>query len=410
MTTIYKEGTYLLGVLYISYDGILEPLGQSQVLPYLEKLSDRGARFILLSFEKPSDVGSTILRDTKARMAAAGIRWVPLRYHKRPVLLATGFDLLRGMLRGVIIVVRERVGVVHCRSYVASLIGWLLKRWLGVRFLFDMRGFWADERVEGGLWHSGSLLYRLTKRLERRFLNDSDEIVTLTERARSEVERRQGIPAGRISVIPTCVDLDKFIPPATIRPDISSPVFIYTGSVGTWYLLSEMLRFVKQAIRRFSRARFLLLTRNHDEASLEIERARLLPSAVTVASVPPAEVPIWLARAHAGLAFYKPGVGRQGTCPTKVGEYLAMGLPVVVNDAVGDMEQIIGGNGVGTVLSRFTPESYDRALQELERLWADPTLASRCRSVAESHFSLEMGADRYWAIYQRLEYGMKNSR
>ena len=402
MNPIYKEGTYLLGVLYISYDGILEPLGQSQVLPYLEKLSDRGARFILLSFEKPSDIGSTMLRDTEARMAAAGIRWIPLRYHKRPVLLATGFDLLNGMLRGVIIIIRERVGVVHCRSYVAALIGWLLKRWLGVRFLFDMRGFWADERVEGGLWRPGCFLYRLSKRLERRFLKDADEIVTLTERARSAIESRSDVRAAQVSVIPTCVDLKKFSPRMNHRSEDASPVFIYTGSVGTWYLLNEMLRFVEQALRRFRFARLLLLTRNREEASREIEKARLATAAVTLASVPPAEIPTWLARAHAGLAFYKPGLGRQGTCPTKVGEYLAMGLPVVVNDAVGDMEQIIGGGGVGTVLSRFTPEAYDQALQELERLWADPMLASRCRSVAESHFSLEMGAERYWEIYQRL--------
>ena len=28
-----------------------------------------------------------------------------------------------------------------------------MKRKHGVKFLFDMRGFWADERVEGGLWN-----------------------------------------------------------------------------------------------------------------------------------------------------------------------------------------------------------------------------------------------------------------
>ncbi len=41
-------------VLYISYDGILEPLGQSQVLRYLEKLSSKH-QIHLISFEKPED-------------------------------------------------------------------------------------------------------------------------------------------------------------------------------------------------------------------------------------------------------------------------------------------------------------------------------------------------------------------
>ena len=41
-------------ILYVSYDGMLEPLGQSQVLAYLERLAD-GYEVNLLSFEKPSD-------------------------------------------------------------------------------------------------------------------------------------------------------------------------------------------------------------------------------------------------------------------------------------------------------------------------------------------------------------------
>jgi len=39
-------------VLYISYNGMLEALGQSQVIPYLRELSRRGVRFTLLSFER----------------------------------------------------------------------------------------------------------------------------------------------------------------------------------------------------------------------------------------------------------------------------------------------------------------------------------------------------------------------
>ena len=39
-------------VLYLSYNGMLDPLGQSQVLPYLKELSKLGVRFTLLSFER----------------------------------------------------------------------------------------------------------------------------------------------------------------------------------------------------------------------------------------------------------------------------------------------------------------------------------------------------------------------
>jgi len=391
-------------VLYLSYDGLLEPLGQSQILPYLEGLSSRGAKITLLSFEKPGDMapGSVLFRRVRLRLETAGIHWVPLSYHKRLAILAKSFDLLVGTLKAATLVIKNQVGIVHCRSYVAALMGWVLKRMLGVRLLFDMRGFWADERVEGGLWPAGGFLYRLAKRLEHRLLRDADEIVTLTDRARLTVEQWPGVEVSQVTVIPTCVDLERFSAPASNGSPNSSPVFIYTGSVGTWYLLREMLQFIDVAIKRFPCARFLLVTRNREEADRELRQIRLTPDTVRVASAAPAEVPGWLARADAGLAFYKPGWARQATCPTKIGEYLAMGLPVVVNDAVGDVEGVVGTNAVGTVLSEFSVEAYGRALDQLQKLWSDPNLALRCRRVAESHFSLQLGVGRYWAIYQRL--------
>ena len=39
-------------VLYLSYDGLTDPLGQSQVLPYIIGLGAKGFEFIIISFEK----------------------------------------------------------------------------------------------------------------------------------------------------------------------------------------------------------------------------------------------------------------------------------------------------------------------------------------------------------------------
>lgn len=390
-------------VLYISYDGALEPLGQSQILPYLRRLASLGAAITLISFEKPADTKDPAYVQTlQVELSAQGIGWVPLTYHKRPTLLATSFDLLVGLLWAGNLVRKDRVQIIHARSYVPALMAWLLKRLLGVRFVFDMRGFWVDERVEGELWPSAGFLYRIAKWLEHRFLRDAAEIVTLTQRARLTVEGWPGFKPPRVTVIPTCVDLERFSAPVECGPPNPSPVFIYTGSLGTWYLLVEMLHFIEEVIKRFPHARFILLTRNREEATSELQKTKLTPDTVMITSVSHEEVPRWLGRSHAGLAFYKPGWARQATCPTKVSEYLAMGLPVVVNKEVGDVEEVIDANGVGAVLSEFSTEAYTQALDKLQELWADPMLSSRCRQVAESYFSLQLGVARYWAIYQRL--------
>jgi len=68
-----------------------------------------------------------------------------------------------------------------------------------------------------------------------------------------------------------------------------------------------------------------------------------------------------------------------------------MGFPFIVNGEVGVVEEVIGAKGVGVILSEFSTEAYTRALDQLQDLWADPMLVSRCRRVAESYFSLQLG-------------------
>ena len=138
-------------ILYITYDGLLEPLGQSQVLSYMEKLAPEWPVHIL-SFEKHRDRHDEArMAAMRARLRAAGIGWTPLAYHKSPSAPATAYDIAAGTLVALQIALRLKVKIVHARSYVPALIALALKRIAGVRFLFDMRGLWADERVDGGL-------------------------------------------------------------------------------------------------------------------------------------------------------------------------------------------------------------------------------------------------------------------
>lgn len=117
-----------IGVLYLSYDGMLEPLGQSQVLAYLERLAEKHKIF-LISFEKVSDWQEIEKREAlRRRIKKAGITWMPLRYHKRFSALSTAFDIAQGTVIGTWIVFRHRIQIVHARSYVSSVIALVLKK------------------------------------------------------------------------------------------------------------------------------------------------------------------------------------------------------------------------------------------------------------------------------------------
>jgi len=391
------------GVLYISYDGMLEPLGQSQVLAYLEKLAP-GRRIHLISFEKSQDWRDRHRRAAVARrIADAGIDWHPLRYHKSPTAPATAFDVAVGTARAIAMVRRHKLGIVHARSYVAALIALSAKRATGAAFLFDMRGFWADERVDGGLWPRDGRLYRLTKALERRFLEAADQVVTLTHASRLEIGRFDYLK-GRlppIAVIPTCADLDRF----TIQgPPQREPFTLgYIGSVGTWYMLEEMLLCFSTLRQMKPGARLLII--NRDEQSYIRERVsahRLDASAVEIIAADHRDMPSMIGRMSAGMALIKPVYSKIASAPTKLAEYLGCGVPCLGNTDVGDVAGILEDEKVGAPLSDFSEQSIRSGLQRLLALTGQADLQQRCRSVAQRLFSLEGGVASYAEIYGRL--------
>ena len=395
--------------LYISYDGLLEPLGRSQVLSYVEGLAEGGLRFIVLTFEKPADLARTDeIARLRARLAARRIRWVPLRYHKAPSVPATAWDILRGAAAAAWLAWRARVRVIHCRSYVPGLMGLAARAAARARFIFDMRGFWPEERVEGGLWPPDGRLFRTAKRVERRLLGAADAVIVLTEPARRIVQNGAYhaalSPRARVTVIPCCVDLDRFAAPNVWQADprgAGPRTLVYAGSVGTWYMLREMLDFHRAARARDPELRLLILNRDrHDLITRAIEAAGA--EGVSVTACTPDEVPGHLQRAWAGLAFIRPLFSKQASCPTKLGEYLAAGLPVVVNAGVGDVDEWLTAAGVGVIVQRFEGGEYRKSWDTLVAMAGDAGLRARCREAARDRFALADGVARYRAVYGAL--------
>ncbi len=303
-------------ILYLSYDGLTDPLGQSQVLPYLKGLSSKGYQFTVISAEKQENF--SIRKPTVQKLVQeAGIDWQPLFYTKKPPVLSTLWDLQQMYRQAVRLHREKQFSIVHCRSYLTALIGLRLKRKYGLTFIFDMRGFWADERVEGGLWSLQNpvfnRIYHFFKRQERHFLQNADYTISLTNEASSIIRSWPGLHKIPIQVIPCCVDTDLFrisdvrcsigdarsktldgasqleennlnsslpshIPTSSpahpLSPiehrtsNIENPpsairhlkfTLSYLGSLGTWYLLDEMLLFFKRLLKGQPEATFLFI-------------------------------------------------------------------------------------------------------------------------------------------------------
>lgn len=391
-------------VLYITYDGLLEPLGQSQVIPYLVELA-REHRVHILSFEKPSDRNdASAMQELREQLASTGIGWTPLTYHKRPSAPATAFDVAIGTVVAAWLAVRQRARILHVRSYVPALIALPVRLLTRAKLVFDMRGFWADERVDGGLWPRGGTLYRVTKWLERRFLRAADHVVTLTDASAREL---RGFPALRekpkpISVIPTCADLGKFRP----SPENHVPpgfVFGYVGSVGTWYLFPQTLAFFLALLRRRPDAQLLVVNRHEHGLIRRLATEAGVPAdRIELVSASHAAVAGHIQRMHLGAALIRPSYSKIASAPTKMAEYLGCGVPCLGNAGVGDVAEILHSRNVGIVLEGMTGRDIEAGVDRALALAQDPGVRSRCVAAARDLFSLERGVAAYRDIYRSL--------
>jgi len=403
-------------VLYLTYDGLLDPLGGSQILPYVRGLQQAvGVSFSVISFEKPerwAKEGPTL----EAQLTTEGIAWYPLRFSRRPPLLSKAYDLWRLHRTGAQLLHKQRIALLHARSYVAGWVAHKLSQRYGVPWIFDMRGFWADERRETGAWPAHSpfyrTLYRIWKRREKAMLRSAAHSIVLTEAAR-ELLLSWGLPPDRITVIPCVADYTHFHLPPSERSlarqhyraalDIPPHAYVlgYVGSLGPLYEVREMLRFFR-VLRSLKEETYMVFyTPAAEEAVLRYwDEAGLPRSALRVRFVPRRELPAYLLALDSSIIFCPSGFSRVGSSPTRIAELLAMDIPVVAQADLGDhvalAAQIPGG--------LYLCERFDEAVyyQVARRLLEREPSASLLREASAPLLSLPVGLQRYKSVYERL--------
>jgi glycosyltransferase involved in cell wall biosynthesis len=404
-------------VVFLSYDGLSDPLGEAQVLPYVKGLSALGWSYTLISFEKP-----VLFARNKERLQAEcqrhGIDWQPISYTKSPPVLSTLYDQWR-LGRQLKKLFRKRpFQLLHCRGYITAPQGlyWQKK---GIPFLFDMRGFFPDERADAGLWKKDhplfGVVYRYFKRLELKLLSRADHVISLTEKGKTimqEMLPQHGLSLKPCTVIPCCTDLELFNPDSWtavqrqqwrevrhVPP--SAPLLMYVGSLGTWYMLNEMLDFFSEFLLLQPESRFLLATRDNSDAVWSAARQRNIPAErILVEGFSRAELPLAMSSADAAVFFIRPSYSKQASSPTKQGELMAMNIPVFCNTGVGDTDALVGRYRSGILIPEFNSAAYQTAIQRWQR--EQNQGFKHCRGGAVEAFSLSRGVQLYHEVYVEL--------
>ncbi len=395
--------------LYIAYFGVGEPLVQTQVIPYLRELVKSGNEMTLLTFES----GDVDDEEIRKELIEQGIEWHWLRYHKRPSVPATMFDILNGARFIRTINDRKRFNILHARSHVPMLMAAVARKisTKKPKLLFDIRGFMPEEYVDAGVWPAGGIIFRGVKRVENWLMKEADAFVVLTEKALEILADEIGMRL--VEVIPCCVDSKRFESANDeSRRQIRSALgigdrftFAYVGAFGGWYLTNETADFLGVLKQKKDDSFALILTQSDPEMIRSLlEKRGYSSSDLFIGRVVSEDIPRYLSAADAAVSFISSCYSKQASSPTKNAEYLACGLPVIANSGVGDVDNQLIGDRTGIIVDDLSERGYAKALDEVEKLIAEgDALADRCKLSAKTRFDLEsVGGKKYSDLYRAI--------
>jgi glycosyltransferase involved in cell wall biosynthesis len=394
-----------------------DPLGQSQVLPYLSGLSKQGYTIFLISCEKP-EIFKTGKTNIQKICAENNINWYPLPYHHKPPIIGPIYNLWQINKLAKKLVFEHKIQLLHCRSYLSSLIGLGFKKKHGTKFLFDMRGFYANERVDGNIWPQSTYIfkkiYEFFKRKEIEFCQHADYTISLTYNGEKEIHSWKNVNNNPIpiQVIPCCADLDFFsrknINPTQVdelkkKLNINDNNFVlsYLGAIGTWYLTDEMLQFFKQLKLAKNNAIFLIITAENPEIVYSsAAKQGIDKSSLRVFRATRNEVVQLLSFTNFSIFFIKPAYSKKASSPTKLGELLSMGVPVICNSNVGDVQHIVETSNTGIVIDNFNENAFEDAISKMDN-YLNVDITERAKTVND-FFDLKTGVEKYTSVYKKL--------
>jgi glycosyltransferase involved in cell wall biosynthesis len=407
-------------ILFLSIDGMTDALGQSQVLPYLFGLRKLGWEITIISAEKPAKM-KTLGKKIKGLCDVAGIDWTPISYTSRLPVLSPAFNVWKLIQTASSLHKTKQFSIVHCRSYLPALAGLHMKRKFGTSFLFDIRGLWVDEKIDGNIWKLNNpvhrLLYSYFKSKEKELFKEADTIVSLTNKARAAIQSLAGgkTDSPEIKVIPCCVDTAHFDPNKDwsavqeswrkrLHIQIDESLMIYLGSLSTWYLPRQMFGFYKTMEELVPGLRFLIVSGESPEPFHRMmQEEGIQESKVIFTSAQRDELPALISLTKFAVFFYQSSFSRQATSPTKLAELMSMGIPVVCSDNVGDVNEILKSTEAGTVCDPNNPVTWPHAAKQLIDL-SKNRKKDEIRKWAIDLFDVQIGIKRYNEIYKNLSH------
>jgi len=397
-------------VLFITFNALTEPLGQSQILPYLYGNSSK-YNFYVCSLEKYDSVSTpSLVNSVMEYCLQRNIVWLPSKFRSKPKFLSTLLNLIKVGLNSLKIIRNHDVSIIHCRSYLPAFLGIILKKTYKTNFIFDMRGLWIDELLAAGRIKKQTILHRALVYFEKAALINASEIITLTHKSKEFLITNYLIDEKKISVIPTCVEQSLFTDISKKTSGRSDELVKRVGILGTvlsgWFNFEMLISFMQSIKLRWPEVEFHFVTKESSNdilASFKDHSFDIKEFNYKIYPIEREGLAQCISQFDIGAMFYfSESFSEIARSPTKIGEFLACKTPIIINFGIGDTDKIIKDYGVGLLVDRGLLRDADLLNNKIEAMLNDNDIEIRCVRCCEDIFSLDQGISSYNRIYQKL--------
>ena len=340
--------------IYISFDGLNDPLGKSQIKPYLKKIK---FKYLLKIFSLEKNLYLDRQLNNK-KIKSHSIKFINSKF--KITKLINYFNFFFFIIFKCLF---YKIETIHCRGFPAAVFALIINFFSDSKIIYDMRGFWIDEKIDNNVLVKKNfidlIIIKILKLLEVKIIRNAKSIIVLTYNSKNYI-RRKFKRSKNIFVIPCSVDYSKFnysnykFKTKKIKKNLNfkknSKILIYIGSYGKYYMINEMIILYSYLKRKFKSLNFLIVS-NQKEKFINHLASNKNCNDIKIINADWSQIPKYLSISDISLCLIKPTFAKIASSPTKLSESLAMGVPVIANSKIGDLNKILNKEKFGCLIN-----------------------------------------------------------